>query len=83
MNPVNQGAVNRLARLLTDTTEDARQLIAAGETGERLHRQVKLAAALSAELGRVLKLVEQEGERVNRAAVIAEQVIDKARSASA
>lgn len=81
MNPVNQSAVNRLARLLTDTTEDARQLIAAGESGERLHRQVKLAAALASELGRVLKLVDLESERVNRAAGIARQVIAKARSA--
>lgn len=79
MSTIDYKTVERLARLLVETTEDARQLVAAGQTGELLRHRVKLAAALAAELGRVLKLVERDSERVNKAAVLAHQAICRAR----
>jgi hypothetical protein len=80
MKGIDQGAVNRLARLIAMTTEDARQMIVAGQSGERLHHEVKLAAALAAQLARTLKLTERDVDRYHEAGAIARDVIAKAQA---
>jgi hypothetical protein len=71
-------AVNRLARLIAMVTDDARQMIVAGQTGEAFHREVKLAATLANQLARTLKLTERDAQRYYAAGAAARAVIAKA-----
>lgn len=80
MGTIDPKTVERLARLLAETTEEARQLLTTGHGGELLRHRVKLAAALAAELNRVLKLFERDHDRIGRAAQIAQEMIGRAQA---
>lgn len=80
MKAVDLVAVNRLVRLLGVITEDARQLVAANRLGEQLQHEVKLAAAVAAQLAKALKLAEMDAELTSHASALAADAISKAKS---